>query len=99
MSSSIIHKKNKGSSPSFKFVKDITKVTGGTLLTITMLGSAIAAGGSTLRDFKAPDGTLGLFPKDYRVYGREGQACPCGGLVRRRVEAGRSTFYCARCQR
>ena len=44
MSSSIIHKKDK-SSPSFKFVRDITKVTGGTLLTITMLGSAIAAGG------------------------------------------------------
>ncbi len=44
MSSSIIHKKDK-SSPSFKFVRDITKVTGGTLLTITMLSSAIAAGG------------------------------------------------------
>ncbi len=44
MSTSIIHKKDKGS-PSFKFVKDITKATGGTLLTITMLGSAIAAGG------------------------------------------------------
>jgi penicillin-binding protein 1A len=45
VSSSIIHKKNKSSSPSFKFVKDITKVTGGTILAITMLGSAIAAGG------------------------------------------------------
>ncbi|MBA2748043.1 MAG: penicillin-binding protein [Tatlockia sp.] len=44
MSTSIIHKKDQGS-PSFKFVRDITKVTGGTLLTITMLGSAIAAGG------------------------------------------------------
>lgn len=45
MSSSIIHKKDKSSSPSFDFVKDITKVTGGTLLAITMLISAIAAGG------------------------------------------------------
>lgn len=45
MSSSIVHKKDKSSNPSFKFVKDITKVTGGTLLAITMLGSAIAAGG------------------------------------------------------
>ncbi len=45
MSSSIIHKKDKSSSPSFKFVKDITKVTGGTILAIAMLGSAIAAGG------------------------------------------------------
>ena len=64
-----------------------------------VLDRAIAVGGSTLRDFKAPDGTLGLFPKDYRVYGREGQACPCGGTVKRRVDAGRSTFYCGRCQR
>ena len=45
MSSSIVHKKTKGSSPSFDFIKDIGKVTGGTLLTITMVGSAIAAGG------------------------------------------------------
>jgi len=65
----------------------------------SVLERAIAAGGSTLRDFKAPDGTLGLFPKDYRVYGREGQSCPCGGTVKRRVDAGRSTFYCGRCQR
>jgi formamidopyrimidine-DNA glycosylase len=46
-----------------------------------VLDRAIAVGGSTLRDFKAPDGTLGLFPKNCRVYGREGQACPCGGTV------------------
>lgn len=45
MSSSIVHKKTKGSSPSFDFIKDIGKVTGGTLLAITMVGSAIAAGG------------------------------------------------------
>ena len=64
-----------------------------------VLERAIAAGGSTLRDFKAPDGTLGLFPKDYRVYGREGEGCPCGGTVKRRVDGGRSTFYCGRCQR
>ena len=65
-----------------------------------VLTRAIAAGGSTLRDFKAPDGTLGLFPKDYRVYGREGEPCPCGsGIVKRRAESGRSTFYCGRCQR
>lgn len=45
MSSSIVHKKTKSSSPSFDFIKDIGKVTGGTLLAITMVGSAIAAGG------------------------------------------------------
>ncbi len=64
-----------------------------------VLTSAIAAGGSTLRDFAAPDGELGYFAKDWRVYGREGQACICGASVKRRVDSGRSTFYCAKCQR
>lgn len=64
-----------------------------------VLLAAIEAGGSTLRDFRAPDGSMGYFPLQYRVYGREGEACPCGGTVRRRVESGRSTFYCPRCQR
>jgi formamidopyrimidine-DNA glycosylase len=64
-----------------------------------VLTSAIAAGGSTLRDFAAPDGELGYFAKDFLVYGREGQACVCGALVKRRVDSGRSTFYCPKCQR
>ncbi len=64
-----------------------------------VLASAIAAGGSTLRDFAAPDGELGYFAKDWRVYGREGQDCICGAPVKRRVDSGRSTFYCAKCQR
>lgn len=64
-----------------------------------VLTSAIAAGGSTLRDFAAPDGELGYFAKDFVVYGREGQACVCGAPVKRRVDSGRSTFYCAKCQR
>lgn len=63
-----------------------------------VLERAIAAGGSTLRDFAAPDGSLGDFPSQYRVYGREGGACGCGGTVRRRAEGGRSTFYCPGCQ-
>ncbi|MBJ6122014.1 bifunctional DNA-formamidopyrimidine glycosylase/DNA-(apurinic or apyrimidinic site) lyase [Sphingomonas mollis] len=65
----------------------------------TVLLSAIEAGGSTLRDFAAPDGELGYFSKQFLVYGREGQPCACGGVVKRRVEAGRSTFWCPRCQR
>jgi formamidopyrimidine-DNA glycosylase len=65
----------------------------------TVLEAAIAAGGSTLRDFAQPDGELGYFASQFRVYGREGEACPCGSPVRRRVDGGRSTFYCARCQR
>jgi formamidopyrimidine-DNA glycosylase len=64
-----------------------------------VLAAAIKAGGSTLRDFAAPDGELGYFAKDWLVYGREGQGCHCGALVQRRVDSGRSTFYCAKCQR
>jgi formamidopyrimidine-DNA glycosylase len=63
-----------------------------------VLESAIAAGGSTLRDFAAPDGELGYFSKQFLVYGREGKPCGCGGTVKRYVEGGRSTFWCPRCQ-
>jgi formamidopyrimidine-DNA glycosylase len=64
-----------------------------------VLTAAIKAGGSTLRDFAAPDGELGYFAKDWRVYGREGEPCHCGAAVKRRVDSGRSTFFCSRCQR
>jgi formamidopyrimidine-DNA glycosylase len=64
-----------------------------------VLAAAIEAGGSTLRDYARPDGELGYFFKQWRVYGREGQACGCGQPVLRRVDGGRSTFYCGRCQR
>jgi formamidopyrimidine-DNA glycosylase len=64
-----------------------------------VLAEAIAAGGSTLRDFASPDGELGYFSKTFAVYDREGQPCACGGTVRRFVQGGRSTFYCPRCQK
>lgn len=65
-----------------------------------VLNAAIEAGGSTLRDYARPDGELGYFARQWRVYGREGEACGgCGRLVRRRVDSGRSTFYCGTCQR
>jgi formamidopyrimidine-DNA glycosylase len=64
-----------------------------------VLDEAIAAGGSTLRDFASPDGELGYFPKRFAVYDREGKRCPCGSTVRRIVQGGRSTFYCPKCQR
>ncbi len=64
-----------------------------------VLAAAIVAGGSTLRDYARPDGELGYFSKQWRVYGREGQACPCGGTVQRRIDGGRSTFFCPKCQR
>jgi formamidopyrimidine-DNA glycosylase len=64
-----------------------------------VLAEAIAAGGSTLRDFASPDGELGYFSKSFAVYDREGHACAGGGTVRRIVQGGRSTFYCPHCQR
>jgi formamidopyrimidine-DNA glycosylase len=64
-----------------------------------VLLAAIEAGGSTLRDYARPDGELGYFAKQWRVYGREGEPCSCGGKVERRVDSGRSTFWCPRCQR
>lgn len=64
-----------------------------------VLNAAILAGGSSLRDYVRPDGELGYFSKEWRVYGREGDPCECGAIVRRRTDSGRSTFYCASCQR
>ena len=64
-----------------------------------VLAEAIAAGGSTLRDFVSPDGELGYFPKSFAVYDRDGKPCGCGGSVKRMVQGGRSTFYCPKCQR
>lgn len=64
-----------------------------------VLDESIAAGGSTLRDYARPDGELGYFAKDWRVYGREGEPCACGKPVARVVQGGRSTFFCGSCQR
>ncbi len=69
------------------------------------LAEAIAAGGSSLRDYVQPDGELGYFQHAWKAYGREGEACAhcpgppdCAG-IRRIVQSGRSTFYCPRTQR
>ena len=68
---------------------------------VAVLEEAIAAGGSSLRDFARPDGELGYFSKQFDVYGREGEPCRggCEGKVKRIVQGGRSTFFCPRCQR
>ncbi len=66
------------------------------------LRDAIAAGGSSLRDYAQTDGSLGYFQHTFKVYYREGEPCPradCGGTVRRSVQAGRSTYSCGKCQR
>ena len=67
-----------------------------------VLEEAIKAGGSSLRDYKRADGSLGDFQHRFKVYGREGKKCltiGCTGTVRRIVQGGRSTFYCPACQR
>src|SRR5262249_49155638 len=67
----------------------------------SVLESAIKAGGSSLRDSKRADGSLGECQHRFKVYGREGKPCArkgCGGTVRRIVQGGRSTFYCPTCQ-
>lgn len=67
-----------------------------------VLTDAIAAGGSTLRDHRQPNGELGYFQHAFEVYDRADQPCPhagCGGAIRQLVQSGRSTFYCSRCQR
>ena len=63
-----------------------------------VIEEAIAAGGSSLKDFVSPDGELGYFSKTFAVYDREGQPCGSGGIVKRIVQGGRSTFYCPSCQ-
>ena len=76
----------------------------GTLVPIIreVLAEAIAAGGSSLRDFRQADGELGYFQHSFDVYGREGQPCRrdgCKGIVVRKTQSGRSSFFCATCQR
>jgi formamidopyrimidine-DNA glycosylase len=67
-----------------------------------VLNDAIAAGGSSLRDHRRADGSLGDFQHNFRVYDREGKKCPtrgCPGTIKRIVQNGRSTFYCPACQK
>ncbi|HEX4765098.1 MAG TPA: bifunctional DNA-formamidopyrimidine glycosylase/DNA-(apurinic or apyrimidinic site) lyase [Lichenihabitans sp.] len=67
-----------------------------------VLSEAVEAGGSTLRDYRQADGALGTFQHGFRAYDREGQACMtagCRGTIGRIVQSGRSTFFCAQCQR
>jgi len=65
-----------------------------------VLEDAIRAGGSTLKDFAAPDGELGYFSKQFDVYDREGERCRhCAGKIARIIQGGRSTFFCPSCQR
>ena len=75
-----------------------------------VLHAAIAAGGSSLKDFAGTDGNLGYFQTQWAVYGRAGEKCHsiccrrdrkwyCEQPIKRIVQSGRSTFYCPNCQR
>ncbi len=67
-----------------------------------VLTEAIAAGGSSLKDYRQADGELGYFQHNFDVYGREGETCRtpgCDATIRRIVQSGRSSFYCPQCQR
>ena len=67
-----------------------------------VIADALAAGGSSLRDYVHADGSLGYFQHSFSVYDREGEPCPrpgCSGAITRIVQSGRSTFYCPVCQR
>jgi formamidopyrimidine-DNA glycosylase len=67
-----------------------------------VLNDAIEAGGSSLRDHRQTNGELGYFQHRFRVYDREGKPCVtegCGGVVKRIVQSGRSTFFCPVCQK
>jgi formamidopyrimidine-DNA glycosylase len=68
----------------------------------SVLNDAIAAGGSSLRNYRRTDGELGEFQHNFQVYDRESERCPrpgCRGVIKRIVQTGRSTFYCPVCQR
>jgi formamidopyrimidine-DNA glycosylase len=67
-----------------------------------VLNRAIAAGGSSLKDYRTANGSMGYFQHGFAVYDREGQPCPSckkKSTIKRIAQAGRSTFYCPRCQK
>ncbi len=69
---------------------------------VATLEEAIAAGGSTLRDYRNAEGDLGYFQHAFKVYGREHDPCikpACRGVVQRLIQSGRSSFFCPICQR
>lgn len=67
-----------------------------------VIDEAIQAGGSSLRDHRQTDGEMGYFQHNFAVYDQEGSLCKndaCSGMIKRIVQSGRSTFYCAQCQK
>lgn len=86
-----------------RLAKDLTNARVRSLVPIIreVLSDAIAAGGSSLKDFRQADGELGYFQHSFDVYGREGDPCKgsdCTSVIERIVQSGRSSFYCPSCQ-
>jgi formamidopyrimidine-DNA glycosylase len=84
--------------------REVNRLRGATIVTLydtmqTVLREAISCGGSSVRDFYAPDGTEGRYKLRHLVYGKEGQPCPnrCGRIIRR-LQSERSSFFCPACQ-
>ena len=91
-----------------RFAAEVSKAECACLIEKTklVLHKAIAAGGSTLRDYKKPDGSLGYFQNQHCVYNKTGQRCPdcicykdLTGGIKKIVQGGRSTFYCESLQK
>ena len=84
--------------------REVNRLSGATIARLydtmqTVLREAIACGGSSVKDFFAPDGTEGRYKQHHLVYGKEGQPCPnsCGRIIRR-LQSERSSFVCPACQ-
>ncbi|MEK7352098.1 MAG: DNA-formamidopyrimidine glycosylase family protein, partial [Nitrospirota bacterium] len=84
--------------------REVNRLRGATIVKLydtmqTVLREAISCGGSSVKDFFAPDGTEGRYKQHHLVYGKEGQLCPnrCGRVIRR-LQSERSSFYCPACQ-
>ena len=85
----------KSGTPTFRAEKLVPEIR-------NVLEAALDAGGSTLKDYRKADGSMGGFQHRFSVYGRDGEACVrpgCKGIVRRTIQAGRATFHCPVCQR
>ncbi len=84
--------------------REVNRLRKATIVTLhetmqSVLREAISCGGSSVKDFFAPDGTEGQYKRRHLVYGKEGQPCPnrCGGIIRR-LQSERSSFFCPACQ-
>lgn len=84
----------------FEVAKNVIKQSSKVVEAIrNVLNSAIESGGSTFRDYVGSSGEMGYFQHEFQVYGRENAPClGCGSTIKRKMQAGRSTFYCYDCQ-